>query len=766
MTMSKEQRADDKCIGVGVRTTTAITILHKMNSESPPTSPPPSSSSAVKGVLYSILLRLLSFSLSQITIRLIEDPRTLGYSTIQLELLCSTSILFLSREGFRLSLVRMKSNGNGNDNASPSSPSSTLNDKATYTTVSAKNVKEETTEEKIEDNNGVSNVAWLTIPFGTVLTIFAFLYHLHKCSSTNNNDTKNEDVDSNHYNHYDYKIAGIYYCIATLIEIISEPCMIHCLQTFNVTVRAKAEGIASICKALATVILLSIVQHDSDSISNVMKMFVGPVSAFGIAQIVYAVVLSVILYQQTKHELYIPNIMYIFIFKNLTASSSGRSFSFFDKAALKLSVIFTFQSIFKHLLTEGDRIILSTLVSSYNSGIYAMVSSYGSIVSRMILLPLEENGRLLFSHYHAEIMAVAAAVTNASPNRTTTGKTSDDTNCNTDERSENEIGSMNNNKKVEATVVATTSSSPSSPSSSSSSPNITQLSTSIEQLETTYIVLVKFVLLIGCFFITFGSNYTATLLQILAGSKWGNNHQASFTLSIYCSYILCMACNGMTEAFVYGVVDDSIDVGFLSIMHGSVGIVFYVLAPMLVLSQGDVNNVSDETIGGTVGLIFANEICMILRSLYSIDYAANYFYEKKRMVQQKQHYLKENDPPMAPSLTARVKKIFSPSIIVKRMSLFYYLTIQLLPSRPVLLCFVISFKATRFSKYNFLESSGSNIPSLISIETLMHIFVGILFLLITLFIMYLYEKEFGRALKSMAAMKPSSEAPNKKTKVD
>jgi len=89
--------------------------------------------------------------------------------------------------------------------------------------------------------------------------------------------------------------------------------MIHCLQTFNVTVRAKAEGIASIFKALATVVLLSFVHHGHDTTKmSYIKMLVGPASTFRIAQIAYAVILSAILYQQTKHDLYIPNIKYIF----------------------------------------------------------------------------------------------------------------------------------------------------------------------------------------------------------------------------------------------------------------------------------------------------------------------------------------------------------------------------------------------------------------------------------------------------------------------
>lgn len=398
-------------------------------------------STAAKGVAYSILLRLLSFLLSQITIRLIDDPRTLGYSSIQLELLCSTTVLFLSREGFRLSLIRIHSR---------------LSSSAA--TTHKKNSGDEGNDEKC---NKVNNVAWLTIPFGLCLTTIALFIHIYQChnKSIAGNHTENEDM-------FDYKIAGIYFCIASIIEIISEPCLIHCLRTFNVSVRAKAEGIASIGKALTTVISLYITQNGKggeETSSIMLYQWIGPVSSFGIAQIVYAIIVSTILYQQLRHELYVPN------FTNLRVMHRQG----LDRQALKLSVTFTFQSIFKHLLTEGDRVILSTLVSSYNAGIYAMVSSYGSIVSRMILLPLEENGRLLFSHYHGQITA--------------TTKKFDQEIMKSD--SKNYGQKDNTESEQEDTTI--------------------QLSSSIQQLEATYVILVKLVLYIGFVFVSFGFNYTS-----------------------------------------------------------------------------------------------------------------------------------------------------------------------------------------------------------------------------------------------------------------
>ena len=58
---------------------------------------------AARGTLSTLILRLISFACTQLTIRSLK-PSTLGAS-IQLELLLTT-VLFISREGFRLALTQ------------------------------------------------------------------------------------------------------------------------------------------------------------------------------------------------------------------------------------------------------------------------------------------------------------------------------------------------------------------------------------------------------------------------------------------------------------------------------------------------------------------------------------------------------------------------------------------------------------------------------------------------------------------------------------
>ena len=65
---------------------------------------------AARGTLVTLLLRLVSFLCTQLTIRAL-DPSTLGKANIQLELLLTT-VLFISREGFRLALTQKVTSDN------------------------------------------------------------------------------------------------------------------------------------------------------------------------------------------------------------------------------------------------------------------------------------------------------------------------------------------------------------------------------------------------------------------------------------------------------------------------------------------------------------------------------------------------------------------------------------------------------------------------------------------------------------------------------
>jgi len=398
-----------------------------------------SARAAARGTLWSFVFKLLSFSATQWTLKTL-DPVVLGKASIQLELMLST-LLFLSREGFRLVVVKPNSD---------------------------------------------FQVAYMSIPVSFCITILALTTFYY---------SSNADLD--------YRLAGVLYCMASWIEGWAEPTVLWLLRNLQLYVKARAEGISTIVKTCSLVVLLPLLPNY-------------PICAFGISQLLYATTYTLL------------------ILYHSTSSLPPWNYSFpYNSSTLHLVIIFTIQGIFKHVLTEGDRIILTSYSNYYHQGMYAMASAYGGIAARLLFQPMEENARLLWTRR------------------------------------------------------------PTHP--------------------TSYTTCIHVVLHVGCVFSTIAVNYTGLLLRILAGRKWGNNAQAATVLSAFCVYTAFLAWNGMTEAFLYGVVSSGGQVSSLGVAHVVVGLGFMGMAPLLVAQYG------------TVGLVAANCVAMAARACYSVYFASKYF---------------------------------------------------------------------------------------------------------------------------------------------
>ena len=509
---------------------------------------------AAYGTLANMVVRLLSFICTQQAFRMMDDDiAALGKASIQLELLLTTT-LFVSREGFRLSLTR-----------------------------------------KYVDDTDNWNVAWLSLPASTIAATAALAWHLA-------GELASQDED--------YRLGGILFALAAWIEGMAEPAVLYCLRLMNVTTRSSAEGAATLCKTFATVMALKRWMPD------------WPVFAFGVAQLSYAVVYFLFMYGRT--------------WSKLTMSLQGA----FHGRTIYMTLLFTVQGLFKHLLTEGDRIVLSTLSESYDQGVYAMGSAYGGLAARFLLQPLEENARLLWSR-------------------------------------------LQSNKGAG----------------------------SVDRLEQSYMVLVKLVLYIGFTFSFLATNYTSILLNLLAGRKWGSNEEAIAVLSAFCVYTAFLALNGMTEAFVFGVATSGKEVGSMGLMHTAVGLIFAVSAPIFVSQFG------------AVGLVAANCAAMVLRSLYSVQFAASYF-GKRRLEEEKDKTSKGSYP-------------------------LQRLLVQMMPHWLVILGFASAAAATTGS-LQWLKSQDVTAGSMEwFILSLRHIAVGGNCYLGILAVAYYLETDFRRSIRQL-----------------
>ncbi|KAL5569881.1 hypothetical protein UlMin_026456 [Ulmus minor] len=121
----------------------------------------------------------------------------------------------------------------------------------------------------------------------------------------------------------------------------------------------------------------------------------------------------------------------------------------------------------------------------------------------------------------------------------------------------------------------------------------------------------KLVLLIGILFIAFGPSYSYSLIRLLYGQRWSDG-EASTVLKYYCLYIIVLAMNGTSEAFLHAVAtENQIKRSNNSLVVFSV---IYVAMNVLLIRSA-----------GAVGLIVANTINMALRILYSGVFIKSFF---------------------------------------------------------------------------------------------------------------------------------------------
>ncbi|KAM0998944.1 hypothetical protein FF1_005713 [Malus domestica] len=121
----------------------------------------------------------------------------------------------------------------------------------------------------------------------------------------------------------------------------------------------------------------------------------------------------------------------------------------------------------------------------------------------------------------------------------------------------------------------------------------------------------KLVLLIGLVFMAFGPSYSYSLIRLLYGRNWSDG-EASSALRYYCFYIIVLAMNGTSEAFLHAVAKEKqlVQSNLSSFLFAFIHIVLNILL---------INS------AGAVGLILANSLNMILRIIYSGIFIKHHF---------------------------------------------------------------------------------------------------------------------------------------------
>eukprot|EP00475_Leptophrys_vorax_P005757 TRINITY_DN13486_c0_g3_i1.p2 TRINITY_DN13486_c0_g3~~TRINITY_DN13486_c0_g3_i1.p2 ORF type:complete len:310 (+),score=19.30 TRINITY_DN13486_c0_g3_i1:84-932(+) len=188
------------------------------------------------------------------------------------------------------------------------------------------------------------------------------------------------------------------------------------------------------------------------------------------------------------------------------------------------------------------------MATAFNQGVYGLVVKLGSLVVRSVLQPLEESAFIMFAKTAPLLTAVAGTAERA--------------------HSQQAVGQV-------------------------------------------LLLSLKAVNLLGIVFVCFGPPFSFSLLSLLYGRTWTAT-EAPVALACYCPYILTLAVNGITEAFVHAVVSER------QLAASNWWLALFSAAHMA-LSAALIR------VAASPGLILANCINMAMRIVYSTSFIRQYF---------------------------------------------------------------------------------------------------------------------------------------------
>ncbi|KAL4801389.1 nuclear division Rft1 protein [Aspergillus unguis] len=310
-------------------------------------------------VFVQLASRLFVFASNQMVLRSLS-PSILGLSA-QLELF-SISILYFSRESIRAAIQRQPLQP-------PDGDSPTTGTDA----ISTETEQEKRTAQAISSQT-IVNMCYLSIGMG-IATATAFgSFYLHFAS---------EEVSKTPYYHASVAITAV----ASIIELCSEPMFAVVQQYMLYSKRAVVEVSAAFTKSLVTCAVSLWVMQLSHGFGAL---------PFALGYLSYALMALCGYYSVALHQS--SNVHFSLLLSRIDPRPDATYLvDRFSKQLIELSANVFFQSVVKHLLTQGDSMILAAMTSLQDQGIYSLASNYGGLLARILFQPVEESSRAIFS---------------------------------------------------------------------------------------------------------------------------------------------------------------------------------------------------------------------------------------------------------------------------------------------------------------------------------------------------------------------------------
>ncbi|CAG99509.1 glycolipid translocation protein [Kluyveromyces lactis] len=316
------------------------------------------------GVLFLMLGQTLSkgvnFLLNTLLVRYLS-PRIFGITSF-LEFLLST-VLFFSRESIRISTLRIKS-----------------------TTDSGK-------LEKVEDGEdtrtlqSLINFGYIPFVIGLPLSIILISWQYSNLNS--------------YFIDLPYFKASIFLIwLSILIELVSEPFYLVHQYLLNHFIRSKYESLGVTFACVANFIIVvwfeKMVNGVGLELHDDYKQEGIAIFAFAVGKLVHAMTLLACYSYNYYSEVYTTGERYSYKLTKIRPETRQESYYFQNDTVQHFKKVY-FQLCFKHLLTEGDKLIINSLCTVEEQGIYSLLSNYGSLITRLLFAPIEEALRLFLA---------------------------------------------------------------------------------------------------------------------------------------------------------------------------------------------------------------------------------------------------------------------------------------------------------------------------------------------------------------------------------
>jgi len=321
-------------------------------------------------ILAQLFTKIITFLLNSVLVRFLS-PRIFGITAF-LEFILGT-VLFFSREAIRLSTLRIKDNETDDDN--------NTNEKA------ADHISSHYKRQNLQTMVNFAHIPlWIGIPLSLVLTTWQYT---------------NINAYFISLPFFQWSILIIW--VSMLVELLSEPFYIvnQFLLNYNVRSRFESIAVAMSCLVNFSVIYLfqtHMVTIGSLEITDMNKEGIA-ILAFALAKLTHSITLLLCYYWDYLRNFKPKKLFHIRLTKitTVSASTTYKKQYYFQNDILEHFKKVYFQLCFKHLLTEGDKLIINSMCTVEEQGIYSLLSNYGSLVTRLLFAPIEESLRLFLA---------------------------------------------------------------------------------------------------------------------------------------------------------------------------------------------------------------------------------------------------------------------------------------------------------------------------------------------------------------------------------